>query len=183
MTPKPSVNAGLTAKTGRAKRLVDRVGGGSAARRRPPVELKLVSPVAEPEPLRVLIVDDNPWYPELLLRLFHAQDWIEVVGCAVNGRDGVALASATKPDVVLMDINMPLLDGIEATRRILQRRRATVLVLTASVEPSEHQRALAAGARAVLDKAIDPMVLFAYLQDAYLPASGDPHGILTATPR
>ncbi|HEX4679660.1 MAG TPA: response regulator transcription factor, partial [Gaiellaceae bacterium] len=143
-----------------------------------------MSPRAEPRPLRVLIVDDHPSYPELLLRYFQFQDWIEVVGCAVNGRDGVALASATNPDVVLMDINMPLLDGVEATRRILQRRRATVLVLTASAEPAEHERALAAGARAVLDKAIEPMDLVACLQEAYLEylaSSGDPDGILTTT--
>jgi DNA-binding NarL/FixJ family response regulator len=149
----------------------------------------VVGPVAQAEPplLRVLIVDDHPLFPELLLRLFQARDWIEVVGCAVNGRDAVAVASATKPDVVLMDIKMPLLDGIEATRRILQHRRHTiVLVLTSSDSSSDHERALAAGARVVLDKVIDPLELLAYLEEAYLErlaAPREPDGVLTTAPR
>jgi CheY-like chemotaxis protein len=147
----------------------------------------VVGPVAQAEPpLRVLIVDDHPLFPELLLRLFQARDWIEVVGCAVNGRDAVAVASATEPDVVLMDIKMPLLDGIEATRRILQHRHTIVLVLTSSDSSSDHERALAAGARVVLDKLIDPLELLAYLEEAYLErlaAPGEPDGVLTTAPR
>jgi CheY-like chemotaxis protein len=142
-------------------------------------------PQADP-PLRVLIVDDHPLFPELLLRLFQARDWIEVVGCAVNGRDAVAVASATKPDVVLMDLKMPLLDGIEATRRILQHRHTIVLVLTSSDSSSDHERALAAGARVVLDKVIDPLELLAYLEEAYLErlaAPREPDGVLTTAPR
>jgi CheY-like chemotaxis protein len=142
-------------------------------------------PQADP-PLRVLIVDDHPLFPELLLRLFQARDWIEVVGCAVNGRDAVAVASATKPDVVLMDLKMPLLDGIEATRRILQHRHTIVLVLTSSDSSSDHARALAAGARVVLDKVIDPLELLAYLEEAYLErlaAPREPDGVLTTAPR
>jgi DNA-binding NarL/FixJ family response regulator len=142
-------------------------------------------PQADP-PLRVLIVDDHPLFPELLLRLFQARDWIEVVGCAVNGRDAVAVASATKPDVVLMDLKMPLLDGIEATRRILEHRHTIVLVLTSSDSSSDHARALAAGARVVLDKVIDPLELLAYLEEAYLErlaAPREPDGVLTTAPR
>jgi DNA-binding NarL/FixJ family response regulator len=142
-------------------------------------------PQADP-PLRVLIVDDHPLFPELLLRLFQVRDWIEVVGCAVNGRDAVAVASATKPDVVLMDLKMPLLDGIEATRRILEHRHTIVLVLTSSDSSSDHARALAAGARVVLDKVIDPLELLAYLEEAYLErlaAPREPDGVLTTAPR
>jgi CheY-like chemotaxis protein len=168
--PTPSVFAGLTAKSSRAGCLADAVGGGSAARRRPPIELRAVAslPDAEQEPLRVLIADDNPLYPELLLSTCRHHDWIVVVGCAANGRDAVVLASATSPDVVLMDIDMPLLDGIEVTRRILARSQAVVIVLTASADPADHAGALAAGARAVLPKTVDPAVLVAHLQSAYL---------------
>jgi CheY-like chemotaxis protein len=162
------VNAGLTAKNGRAGRLVDVVGGGSAARRRPPVELRAVTSLPQAdERLRVLIADDNALFPELLLSTCRRHDWLVVVGCAANGRDAVLLASAISPDVVLMDIDMPVMDGIEATRHILADRGAVVLVLTASADPADHERALAAGARAVLPKTVDPAVLVAHLQTVY----------------
>jgi CheY-like chemotaxis protein len=166
--PTPSVFAGLTAKSSRAGCLADAVGGGSAARRRPPVALRAVSSVPDAEqPLRVLIADDSPVYPELLLSTCRRHDWIQVVGCVANGRDAVVLASATSPDVVLMDIDMPLLDGIEATRRILARSRPVVLVLTGSLEPEDHAAALAAGARVVLPKTVDQSVLVAHLESAF----------------
>jgi DNA-binding NarL/FixJ family response regulator len=116
----------------------------------------------------VLIADDNPMFPELLLSTCQRHDWIVVVGCAANGRDAVVLASATAPDVILMDIEMPLMDGIEATRQILARIRATVIVLTASSEAADHAAAIDAGARAVLPKTVDPAILVAHLQSAYL---------------
>jgi DNA-binding NarL/FixJ family response regulator len=156
-----TAHAGLTA-IGRAGRLVDRVGGESAAKRRPPV-------VSRPDdPLRVLIVEDHPIFTELLLRSFHRHDWLEVVGCATNGRDGVVLASTARPDVVLMDIEMPVMDGIEATSRIVERMPAVVFVLTGSANATHHARALAAGARAILPKTIDPALLIGHLQNVYL---------------
>jgi DNA-binding NarL/FixJ family response regulator len=166
-----TTHAGLTA-IGRAGRLVDRVGGESAAKRRPPVVSQRsprprIAGHAE-QPLRVLIVEDHPIYTELLLRSFQRHDWIDVVGCATNGRDGVVLASSAKPDVVLMDIEMPVMDGIEATKRILDRLAPTVFVLTSSASAQHHTRALAAGARAVLPKTIDPALLIGHLQNVYL---------------
>ena len=141
-----------------------------AARRRPPV----VGPGSWQSdegtgPLRVLIADDSSHFPELLLHCFHNHDWIKVVGCAANGRDAVMLASAMKPDVVVTDLNMPLVDGIEATRRILALQpSAMVLVLTGSSDTDECTRALAAGARMVLPKSIDLTVVVDLLRDAYL---------------
>jgi CheY-like chemotaxis protein len=168
-TPARSVFAGPAAENGRAGRLVDAVGGGSAARRRPPVELRAVTSLPDAgRPLRVLIADDNPLFPELLLSMCQRQDWLVVVGCAANGREAVVLASATSPDVVLMDIDMPVLDGIEATRRIVARHQAVVIVLTASASPAAHEAALAAGALAVLPKTVDPTLLLAQLQSVYV---------------
>jgi DNA-binding NarL/FixJ family response regulator len=69
--------------------------------------------------VRVLVVDDQAMVREGLLVLLGAQEGIEVVGEAVDGRDAVEKAAALRPDVVLMDVRMPVLDGLEATRRIL----------------------------------------------------------------
>jgi DNA-binding NarL/FixJ family response regulator len=163
-----TAHAGLTA-IGRAGRLVDMVGGESAAKRRPPVvSRRLPLPARADDPLKVLIVEDHPIFTELLLRSFHRHAWVEVVGCATNGRDGVVLASTARPDVVLMDIEMPVMDGIEATKAILDRMPAVVFVLTASASPQHHARALGAGARAVLPKTIDPALLIGHLQNVFL---------------
>lgn len=115
-----------------------------------------------------MIVDDHPLLAELVLRVCQTQEWIEVVACASNGRDAVMLASATRPDVIIMDIEMPLMDGIEATRRILARMSPVVVVLTASATDADRDSAIAAGARAVLSKAIDPAVLVGYLEGIHL---------------
>jgi DNA-binding NarL/FixJ family response regulator len=146
------------------------VGGGSAAKRRPPAaSARQGSPCAPAEsPLRVLIVEDHPILAELLVSTFQSHDWIEVVGRAANGRDAVALASALEPDLVLMDIHMPIMDGVEATRRILRLMSTVVLVLTASAAQEERDRILANGARAVLPKTIDPVVLVGHLRNVYL---------------
>jgi DNA-binding NarL/FixJ family response regulator len=113
-------------------------------------------------------VEDHPILAELLVSTFQSHDWIEVVGRAVNGRDAVALASATAPDLVLMDIHMPIMDGVEATRRILRLMSTVVLVLTASATQEERDRVLANGARAVLPKTIDPVLLVGHLRNVYL---------------
>jgi DNA-binding NarL/FixJ family response regulator len=125
----------------------------------------------------LLIVEDHPSFTELLLRSLRRHKWLEVVGCAANGRDGVALASATRPDIVLMDIEMPVMDGIEATRLIVERLPAVVFVLTAAARGPEHERALSAGAREVLPKTVDPTLLIAQLQSIYLERSATPDGV------
>ncbi len=165
--PAPASHAGLTAN-GRAERLVDTVSGGSAARRRSPVES---SAAPDEWPLRVLIVDDDALFPNLLLRLFHDKPWIDVVGVAANGRDAVILAGATEPDVILMDLDMPLVDGLEATRLIKKELETTVLILTGSDSPGDRQRLLDAGAHEVLTKLVDPEQLLARLRDLHIERS------------
>jgi CheY-like chemotaxis protein len=163
-----SAEAGLTAQASHAFRLDEAVDGGSAAIRHPPSASLSSAAATEVRPLRVLIVDDHPIFSELLLRLLMRHDWIEIVGCAANGRDAVTLATAARPDFILMDIEMPIMDGIEAMRRIRAQGPVSVLVLTASATPVDRERALAAGALAVLPKATDPAELVGYLQNALL---------------
>jgi DNA-binding NarL/FixJ family response regulator len=104
-------------------------------------------------PVRVLLVEDHELYAQTLRMLLAANERIEVVGRAVDGAEGVRAAIALRPDVVLMDISMPVLDGIEATRRLRKRLRAVrIVMLTSSPDADDMRDALAAGADAYLMK-------------------------------
>lgn len=97
--------------------------------------------------IRVLLADDHALFREGVRSLLATQPDIEVVGEVADGRAAVQQAAALHPDVVLMDITMPLLDGIEATRQIVQRDGAVrVLVLTMHDNEDVFLRALGAGA-------------------------------------
>jgi two-component system response regulator NreC len=97
--------------------------------------------------IRVLLADDHALFREGVRSLLATQPDIEVVGEVEDGRAAVAQAAALKPDVVLMDITMPQLDGIEATRQIAQREPGVrVLVLTMHDNEEVFLRALGAGA-------------------------------------
>ena len=114
-----------------------------------------MEPAPDPRPsaARVLIADDDPLFIDSVNALLAHDARIEVVGTATNGQDAVELAVALEPDVTLMDIAMPMLDGIEATRRIRERLRdACVLVLTGSSTSADVERAREAGVTAFLTK-------------------------------
>ena len=96
---------------------------------------------------RVLIVDDQTLFRTGLISLLSEDERVEVVGQAVDGADAVKQAIKVKPDVVLMDIKMPNLDGIEATRQILEALPGVkVLILTTFETDSQVIQALKAGA-------------------------------------
>jgi len=101
--------------------------------------------------VRVLVADDNELFAETIAWMLDQHDEIEVVGRAVNGRVAVDLAAALQPDVVLMDLDMPLLDGIGATAE-LAGTDARVVILTASEQDGDEERAAAAGAVEFLTK-------------------------------
>jgi DNA-binding NarL/FixJ family response regulator len=103
--------------------------------------------------LRVLIADDHPLFAEALTLTLEADSRVEVAGHAQNGQEAVALVSELRPDVVLMDLDMPVLDGFEATRGVREVSPSTrVVVVTASAAPGDSAKAFAAGASAYLRK-------------------------------
>ena len=110
---------------------------------------------------RVLIADDNAFFLEALMITLKVDERIEIAGRAQHGREAVELASSLHPDVVLMDLDMPVLDGIEATRGVLEVSPATrVVVLTASSSADDERRAREAGADAYLRKGCPAADLF-----------------------
>ncbi|GAA1011117.1 DNA-binding response regulator [Acrocarpospora pleiomorpha] len=108
-------------------------------------------------PVRVLVVDDHPVFREGFAALLSSIDEVEVVGTASTGVEALEQAARREPDVVVMDVQMPDMDGIEATRRLLQERPETgVVVLTMSEEDGTIFDALRAGARGYLLKGAEP---------------------------
>lgn len=104
--------------------------------------------------IRVLLVDDQPLLLSGFAMILSTEDDIEVVGQARDGRAGVAAVEELEPDVVLMDVQMPVLDGIEATRAIAWRTK--VVILTTFDRDDYLFDALAAGASGFLLKNADP---------------------------
>ena len=106
-----------------------------------------------PPPIRVLIADDHRLFAEALEAILAAEPEMEVVGRARNGEEAVEQSLALKPDVILMDITMPVVDGVEATKLIRKKlKRACVLMLTGSNSRTVVARAREAGAAAYVTK-------------------------------
>jgi pilus assembly protein CpaE len=106
-----------------------------------------------PEKNRVLVVDDVAETRENVRKLLQFETDIEVVGTARSGREAVQLTEELKPDVILMDINMPDMDGITATEMIRQRNTVTqIIILSVQGDPNYMRRAMLAGARDFLTK-------------------------------
>jgi DNA-binding NarL/FixJ family response regulator len=104
-------------------------------------------------PVRVLIADDHPLFRDGLTALLNGGPGTELAGTAATGAEAVDLARQAQPDVVVMDLHMPGMSGIEATRRILaDSPQATVLVLTMFDDDDSISSALRAGARGYLLK-------------------------------
>ncbi|WP_432826950.1 response regulator [Dactylosporangium sp. CA-092794] len=123
--------------------------------------------------IRVLVADDQPLIRAGLVALGQAAPGIEIAGEAGDGAEAVALTARTRPDIVLMDIRMPVLDGIAATRRILAdgaEHRPHVVVLTTFDLDEYVYTALAAGASGFLLKDTPPQRIIAALHTI---AAGD----------
>ncbi len=117
--------------------------------------------------ISVLLVDDHQLVRAGLTSLLEADPDLTVVGEAENGMLAVERAAATTPDVVLMDLSMPEMDGVEATRRVVAAHPQTrVVVLTSFSDRERVQEALAAGAIGYVLKDCDPRELVAAVRSA-----------------
>lgn len=118
-----------------------------------------------PAPIRVLIVDDHPVVRRGMRALLGSLDGVEVVGEAATGTEAVREAHLLGPDVVMMDVQMPGMDGIEATRRLTADRPDTaILVLTMFDDDDTVLSAMRAGARGYLLKGAEQAEILAALR-------------------
>ncbi|HEX7311993.1 MAG TPA: response regulator transcription factor [Gaiellaceae bacterium] len=103
--------------------------------------------------IRVLIADDHSLFAEALQAILSTDQRFETVAIATDGAQAVERAESLKPDVVLMDISMPVLDGFEATRKLTKKvPKTSVLMLTGSNARNDVNRARAAGAAGYVTK-------------------------------
>ncbi|WP_199152793.1 response regulator transcription factor [Chromobacterium sp. ASV23] len=120
------------------------------------------------EPIRILLIDDHTLFRSGITLLLSKQPDMHVVGEAADGVEGVKQAHALKPDVVLLDLNMPGLSGLEALQLILQDAPdLAVLMLTVSEDAEDLGAALRAGARGYLLKNIDADFLISAIRRAH----------------
>jgi two-component system chemotaxis response regulator CheB len=105
--------------------------------------------------IRVLIVEDSPTWAKKLTIILESDGEITVMGLATNGRKAVEMAAALLPDLITMDVVMPDIDGLEATRRIMAARPTPILIISASENELAYNlvfTAMQAGALDVINK-------------------------------
>ncbi len=116
-------------------------------------------------PVRILLVDDQLLFRKGLRSLLDDEEGMEVVGEASNGLEALERVRAASPDIVLMDIHMPVCDGVEATRKIkLERPETKIVALTVSDEDDDLFEAIKSGAEGYLLKDLRPEELFDLLR-------------------
>ena len=128
------------------------------------------------EPIRVLLVDDHPLFRKGIASLLSEEPGFELLGEAPNGRIALERARELMPDVILMDISMPEVDGLEATRRIkAEIPYVRIVMLTVSDADENLFEAIKSGAQGYLLKKIEPQTLFSTLRkivEGEAPMSG-----------
>ena len=103
--------------------------------------------------LRLLLVDDHPGFINAAIRHLRKLDWVEVAGMAGNGIEAITQCEALRPDVVLMDLAMPEMGGLQATRLIKAQDSAPYIVIASHFDDAEHrEHTLRAGADAFVSK-------------------------------
>lgn len=122
--------------------------------------------------IRVVLVDDQALFRAGIRMLVASQPDLEVVGEAGNGQEALAVVAATRPDVVLMDIRMPVMDGLTATAEILSRPKPPRIVMLTTFDLDEAAaRAIRQGASGFLLKDADPEFLLAAIRTVHAGSS------------
>ncbi len=123
--------------------------------------------IPAPAPLRLVIADDQASVREGLVLLLGGLPGIEVVGAAADGEQALTQVAEHRPDAILLDLNMPVLDGIGATRRLVaEHPKVAIVVLTTYVDDTNVLEALKAGARSYMTKDADRTDIARALQAA-----------------
>ncbi len=119
------------------------------------------------EKINVIIADDSDFVRDGMRIILSVDEEFEVLGCAANGQEAVELAKKTLPDVILMDIQMPVMDGIEATMQIVNRNLGKVLILTTFDDYELVSQAIRNGASGYLIKNHTPEHLKQMIKSVY----------------
>jgi signal transduction histidine kinase len=132
---------------------------------------------------RVVLVDDVTELRRLVRHVLESSERFEVVGEAADGRDAVELAEGLQPDLMLLDISMPVMDGMDALPRILEASPSTVVVMLSGFEAERLAKAsLELGARAYIEKGTSPTALIAGLLEILGAPSTDPDRLEVGSP-
>jgi pilus assembly protein CpaE len=120
-------------------------------------------------PITVLLIDDSTQHNETIKVLLSLEPGFKFIGAETSGLDGVAAAQGLQPDIVLMDINLPDIDGFEATRQILKTvPKSTVIMLSIQDEMNYFNKAMSVGARGYLVKPVGADELYTTIHTAYV---------------
>jgi response regulator NasT len=113
------------------------------------------------------VVAEDQGVTQIQLQRILRSEGIEVVGTAANGQEAIDVVSKTQPDIVLMDIQMPVMDGMEASRRILKDFQVCIVMLTASAELEHQLAAQEIGACGYVSKPVTAVSLVPQIAEAY----------------
>lgn len=119
------------------------------------------------EKIKVIIADDSDFVRDGMRIILEVDESFEVIGCARNGKEAINIAKEYPPDIFLMDIQMPEMDGIEATKYIVENNLGKVLILTTFDDDDLVQRALKNGAKGYLIKNHTPEHLKQMIKSVY----------------
>ena len=119
------------------------------------------------EKIKVIIADDSDFVRDGMKIILDVDDEFDVIGCASNGKEAIELAEINAPDVFLMDIQMPVMDGIEATKYIVEHSLGKVLILTTFDDDDLVKQALKNGAKGYLIKNHTPEHLKQMIKSVY----------------
>lgn len=117
--------------------------------------------------IKVIIADDSDFVRDGMRIILEVDEDFEVIGCARNGREAIEIAKESKPDIFLMDIQMPEMDGIEATKYIVENNLGKVLILTTFDDEELVQNAIKNGAKGYLIKNHTPEHLKQMIKSVY----------------